>query len=41
MISNSLASSSAVQTAQGLIARTERGYEVEDRFFRMWIVRNY
>lgn len=43
----SLASSSAVQTAQkslikeGLIARTERGYEVEDRFFRMWIVRNY
>lgn len=43
----SLTSSSAVQTAQkglikeGMIARTDAGYEVEDRFFRMWISRNY
>lgn len=43
----SLASSSAIQTSQkslikgGLIARTDAGYEVEDRFFRMWIERHY
>ena len=44
---HSLSSSSAVQTAlnsllnREIIVKTERGYEVDDRFFRLWIERNF
>lgn len=44
---NSLASAATVQTAvkslveKDILAKTEHGYVVDDRFFRLWLNRNY